>query len=1657
VLKFAGKVALGGEEFAGAVRVELPALSFQVEGQFVAGSAPHPSIPGARIKTYGVFLQMQLPAGIPLGPTGLAFYGLAGLYAHNREPAKQEGEGWYRNPDLSPGWFARETGDPPRPGVTDLENKWRAAPQRMGFGAGIILGTFPDNGYMFNGRLLLVLVFPGPVILIEGMANLFKQRTALGDGDEPNFHALVVIEPGKSFLAGLDAQYRFGSGGELMEIRGSAEAFFSVEDADPAWFIHLGVDSPASRRIGARIFQLFDINGYFMLDPRQLKVGAGWSFDKRFGLKSLHVRLYASMEAGAVVSWHPAHFTGAVAVEGGAELCAFGICAGISVGASIRGDVFDPFALRGEFRAKLSLPWPLPDISKTVVLEWKHDFSSSAGPALPVPLREASIEHMKSRNTWALLQGKALLANDGGFDFERPGGAGDTGAPADLAPPFGPDAEVPRIPADSKVALTFTRPMHDPVFLALNEADVEPEIIGDPRPDGNGGAYTAGYNLLSIELQKWAPGDRDSDGALRWAPLLRAGAGVVAGRELVGAWVPGEENPAQGHSERNKLIINATTPFAYTSGRSRSWEERFLSEHPNFACPLPQPSQSAHFTQPLGTELDVLAPERFSFDRPAFEISTQYGGDVTANDEVVAGLLGPLDRGLRYSISPLSLQEQMYFLLNVVVPPAGATRVGIRVGIPAEHEPLGQHGFFFEHQNPSEPFMIEELVTINEFSMIDGVRTELPPPVGTRLFDHEGMKISDSVELIPDVPVLAVELVLFADFNEADVISRAELMLFDSAGDPLLAAPYAVGDGQSILRFKLPDIARIVITRINQRYLLERIQLRPPISAVAQAASDPSVTLGTFVEENGLIQVEAADLGRIFLFNPFGGDFTLLEMTVPGREGEIIRHTIDSLVHLTKEDPLFEPENDYRLVVTTLRKDLAAAGSSHGAVLNHDTTFIHHAYFHVVGPPGVEAPDQPPPPNPDSVGETGLGDLRLYVEQTLPRTIPVGGGKLLLPRAYYRGYDVAAKLNEPHCELMYLRARRSLSVRLYDNEDNPVLTWSGRVSIPVPSWERSRQQTLEESVAIWIASVDQSACHPDDVPPFDTSTVIRPQTLSAAGEDVVLAPERLHQARLVPVLLHETFLDPLPLLIADGGSHRLERWVAENGAGVASRWQVGFEELVGAPPVFFVEETTGNPSTLYYVGPLGAAPSEDSPNNWSDFRASVVLRWGAGIVALDFRRASSADFVRVTLDRSTGRRSLFVFSAGASSLIGEDATTFPSAGTDVALSVECVGERVLVFQDQGATPIFDASGLPTAPGTIGLHVQGATACRFTELRVDDLRRAPTTAFAFDFVSSRYTNFHHHLQSFADQLIDGAPATTLTGADLLGHLSSSVAVPAASGDGLGEVTDAEWRAFDALEAKAFGQAALTPAQAIEVTRVSSPADASTVLMLRSPEPLLWERTLLEVSRAEGNATLVMAGSLKLTDVAFGATPAGESVTILVREKSSLAGYRLEWRHWPDAADPEPEWASYFDFAADEPELADGVQVRVLAVAATEAPQREPGTTQRFVAASSADAAVHFGAPGVELRLSAPGGEEIAHQRHFPSNAAFVPFPMRALRKLDGTALILFVAPDSAGAAPAALRLRWTFNRAVADEDLRFRQGGSETPEVACLDFLLTPAL
>jgi hypothetical protein len=168
VLRFKGAVSykeltVGADtihRFDGDIKLELISLDLEIDAKVVVGSVTGPQ----GYTFFAIYLDVELPAGIPLCATGVALYGMVGLFALKMEPNKKADEEWYESQDGStPGWYKR---DPI--GVTDLKTKWGPQKSSLALGGGITLGTLPDNGFTVSAKVLLIIVFPGPIILIEG-------------------------------------------------------------------------------------------------------------------------------------------------------------------------------------------------------------------------------------------------------------------------------------------------------------------------------------------------------------------------------------------------------------------------------------------------------------------------------------------------------------------------------------------------------------------------------------------------------------------------------------------------------------------------------------------------------------------------------------------------------------------------------------------------------------------------------------------------------------------------------------------------------------------------------------------------------------------------------------------------------------------------------------------------------------------------------------------------------------------------------------------------------------------------------------------------------------------------------------------------------------------------------------------------------------------------------------------------------------------------------------------------------------------------------------------------------------------------------------------------------------------------------------------------
>src|SRR5258708_233511 len=247
---------------------------------------------------FAIYVEGEFDTGIPLWATGLSLYGFEGLLAVNYAPDKPADMLWY-SVDPAKSWFHK-----PEKGVIDIVKKWKPEPGTFALGAGVAVGTESDNGHGFNGKFLLLLLCPGPVLMIDGSARFLVKRD---DPSEPPFHGLIVLDDRAGyFLVGLDAHWKCDKAqGAVADISGSIEAFFNYHDPTQ-WHLWLGKRDPMSQRIQARIGKVFNGNVYFMLNAKQLALGAWIGKSGHYKWGPVGADLEAYFDANAIVNFKPA-------------------------------------------------------------------------------------------------------------------------------------------------------------------------------------------------------------------------------------------------------------------------------------------------------------------------------------------------------------------------------------------------------------------------------------------------------------------------------------------------------------------------------------------------------------------------------------------------------------------------------------------------------------------------------------------------------------------------------------------------------------------------------------------------------------------------------------------------------------------------------------------------------------------------------------------------------------------------------------------------------------------------------------------------------------------------------------------------------------------------------------------------------------------------------------------------------------------------------------------------------------------------------------------------------------------------------------------------------------------------------------------------------
>lgn len=1736
-IRFKGSVSFNElpgpvRRFDGDIQLELLAIGLEIDAKLVVGTATDPAT-GDEYSFFAVYLGVELPAGIPLWTTGLALYGMAGLVAINMAPNKgaapnalhpgsREDELWYENPDGSPGWYKRDT-----IGVTDLKSKWDPLDGSLALGAGITLGTLPDNGFTFNGSLLLVLSFPGPIILIEGKANLLKERAELGD--DPNFRALAVLDfRGGTFLFGLDAKYVYGDGGQLIDIRGNVEAYFDVNDPTN-WHLYLGQREPRSKRIKAEILNLWESNSYFMLDARKVQTGAwvGYGEDWRFG--PLRLVVEAWLEGNVILSWDPGYFHGDVWAHGKIELSVFGFGLGLSLDARIAVDVFDPFHLLGSFSAGINLPWPLPDLSVSVELEWGPE---PGVPPLPLPTSEVAVEHFKVTTSWPLPRGELLLPNyDGGGGYVADPLPSDAGA---LPPPAGS----PIVPLDARPHITFAHSVHDDALIGVNPQPVNPpfERIGDPEKDE--GPMKVTYRLTEVTLDSWSGGG--------WSTVARKAEGPnPAGvTELFGSWAPlpslpsGDTTPGTDLPTANtKLWLWSKTPFDYTRHGGRSWDEWFDDAFDQYPCipPAPEREICCSFDAMIGPiTFGVMQLWQICEDLP--------GVIVAGSANVKVRQFDPPRNGYTHGVCVDDV-DQMPGAMQFNFSAMPALEVRLRLApTPGPSERCVQVSTQFE--DPLTLFTVA------------GVSVDLggeSPAIGS-IGGTGGLNLGGGAAFGLPCPATSVSVTVAMGTRESQIIA------LDGVNQVVGQAPVGGSGDSETHTFTAEGIASIEILNPGHEGVLATLCFT--------CVDAPPVVLAWAADGGGAIVATASPVGDEVILAPADPDpdspvsietvsllgstsFCLLEICVriPANADEIedreemAQHLQDSLAHWSDVGEVLEPDTDYRVRVVT---SVAAQGEGELSGLDQTTELIEFSYFRTQGPPGLTALSEPVNHPPDETFLSGLEDLRRYVDQTVPATVPAAGDKPVLPRPVYRAYDVGVKFNEDYVDLLYRIASRDLAVYLYDTNSQPVRDPAGRLIVAGNQWGRAEQAHLSQSAVRWIRRIKEATCAE-----FDQQIPLGRTLIDGASR--VLNPDIVYEARLVPLLLREGF--------ANG----IGQWTVVDQGAISgpSQWQtVGHDDLTGAgataagvvvslnaptdladvdPTVDFIvlADDTARPDGRYRIiavnngadtvtvdgapvlsggssgweipawhaavqltniyggSTVGSDPIKPGTMlirgdaDWTEYRLTTTLRSADNdAVGVVFRYQDEQNYYRWSMDAQRSYRRLTRVLGGVHTVLYADGETYAS-DTDYVVTVEAIGSDIRIYQD--GEPVVAVTDGALSQGRIGLYCWASEGARFSDVAVDDFSDSSVVVYAFQFTTSMFTNFVHHLHSFNDR----PWATEPEEGDLAAERAEAVGLAA-------DPTDEEHRAFDRAAVKMFGGGAHQGVKRTEAHWVS--ADAGDVLAVRTPEPIDWSRVSVTVEHAAiGDPARVRPGSLKILGVTRAAGVAGdpnaEIVHLLARDEMDLAGWEIQRLQGsagpivistdvlnaslntsidgiatlnlpaapdagpivglPGAPDTVPSvglsipvWVTHYQFA-DTYVVPGGSAIDLHSGPPDSAPEARPNVDQRHVAMIGSSGSNHFaGHQPVNLRLIDPTGTPGHRSLLLPDSAYVTVSSVAVLRKRDGTDFIM-VPTGGTEFSFGRYRLRFRYRRdntAADPTSLLLRQAGSSADEVAVLDII-----
>jgi len=456
VFSFKGKVAFfktnEATGFRGSLKLSLDSVGLKIDVGIMVGQMNDGTF------FFYLFIDVELPVGVPLFSTGAALYGFAGLLAVNLQPARIDAEHWYY------GYYKRAP-----VGLTDPE-KWAVKRDAFAVGVGTTIGSMPDAGYAVSAKVLLILSLPGPRIFLQGKGSFIEKKPENKDEkQEGTFEALLVLDtPAQLFQANLAITFKMGA---LLEVGGGLDAAFSWAKEPPpdVWHVYVGEKEPVERRIHAKVLEFLKGDTWLMINRPHyaestggkrlgdFEIGGSLMLGAEFDFTVVKAWLRLSVFAEAAVTWEPQQILANAKLNGSAGIAVLGMELAAEINAEALVKASKPFYFgasleieirvnliffKWQFHEKLTIEYTRPElpdyVHSFVALKADHmkasearDLEAAVVPpdVRPVvlfskPVRDLAwfgtpgdpnlpVEELYARQVSYQLRHVVLLANDG--------------------------------------------------------------------------------------------------------------------------------------------------------------------------------------------------------------------------------------------------------------------------------------------------------------------------------------------------------------------------------------------------------------------------------------------------------------------------------------------------------------------------------------------------------------------------------------------------------------------------------------------------------------------------------------------------------------------------------------------------------------------------------------------------------------------------------------------------------------------------------------------------------------------------------------------------------------------------------------------------------------------------------------------------------------------------------------------------------------------------------------------------------------------------------------------------------------------------------------------------------------------------------------------